>query len=239
MKPIIGLTTRDLAPDDLWEKPYVADYVKAIEKAGGEVRLLPAGIQDQNLMEVFSTLDGVVLSGGGDVEVSRYGGQPHPAVDGVIPSRDDLEIRLTEMAMFYQLPILGICRGIQVMNVALGGTLYTDIPDQLGTTISHSTEKGIPKETINHVVDLAPDCWLAQLTQKNQLQVNSRHHQGILQLASGLQVMATSPDGLIEAVQVLDHPYGVGVQWHPENLTNQEHAFLLFESFIQSAAELM
>ncbi len=239
MKPTIGLTTRDLSPDDLWEKPYVADYVKAIEKAGGVVRLLPAGIQDQNLVEVFSTLDGILLSGGGDVEISRYGGQPHPKVDGVIPSRDDLEIQLTEMAMFYQVPLLGICRGIQVMNVALGGTLFTDIPDQLGTTIAHSTDKGIPKETINHVVNLEATSWLALLTQKEQLPVNSRHHQGILQLAGGLQVMATSPDGLVEAVQVLDHPYGIGVQWHPENLSNHEHARLLFESFIVAAQEQM
>lgn len=239
IKPVIGITTQNDNPQSLWERPYVRDYVISIERAGGQVRLLPAGGFDESLMEVFSSLDGLLLSGGGDMDPIRFNGLPHPTVEGVDLERDGMELKLVDMAVFYGLPIFGICRGIQVMNVALGGTLYTDLPDQLGTTIAHSTENELPKDTINHTVQVLPETWLSAVTRQNDLPVNSRHHQGLLTLAGNLQVMAVAPDGLVEAVNLPDHPFGVGVQWHPENLLNDPYSIKLFSLFVQAAKDLM
>lgn len=125
------------------------------------------------------------------------------------------------------------------MNVALGGTLYTDIPDQLGRSVEHDTEKGIAKDTINHIIRVQPGSWLEKVTHKTEFGVNSRHHQGILQLADCLQVMATAPDGLVEAVILPEHPFGVGVQWHPENMGGDPNAEVLFEKFMDTCQGLM
>ena len=236
-KPIIGITTRNEDPDSLREKPYVQDYVIPIEQAGGQVRILPAGISSDDLVEEYAALDGLLFSGGGDVDSVLYKGLPHPAMAGVIPERDDMELKLIKMAILDGLPFLGICRGIQVMNVALGGTLYTDLPDQLGRTVSHSTPKCLPKDTINHTIQVQPGTWLAEITGQKELKVNSRHHQGIHRLAAGLQVMAISPDGLVEAVELPEHPFGVGVQWHPENLNDDPDARKLFSRLIQAALD--
>lgn len=216
--------------------PYVTDYILAIENAGGNVDILPADIPTDSLHDAFSQLDGLILSGGGDIDPVIFHGEPHPSVEGIIPERDATEISLTKLAILHRLPFLGICRGIQVMNVALGGTLFTDLPDQLGKTVAHSTEKRLPKNTINHMVKVKPDSWLYEVTRQKELPVNSRHHQGIKLLAEGLDVMAIAPDGLIEAVHLRGHPYGIGVQWHPENLPEVDHARTLFETLIRAAA---
>jgi putative glutamine amidotransferase len=236
-KPLIGLTSQNENPLTLRDSPYVRDYIESIERAGGSVRLIPAGGFDESLENLFASLDGLLLSGGGDIDPVRFNGTLHPSIDGISFERDQMEFGLLEMAIWKGLPFLGICRGCQVVNVCLGGTLYTDIPDQLGTTIQHSISQDEPRDLIAHSVTVAPDSWLARLTGKSELQVNSRHHQGIDRLGNGLEVMAAAPDGLVEAICLEGHPFGMAVQWHPENMFGDPSAREIFQAFIAKCGE--
>jgi putative glutamine amidotransferase len=236
-KPLIGLTSRNENPQTLWDSPSVCDYIVSIEKAGGSVRLIPAGGYDESLEDLFASLDGLLLSGGGDVDPVRFNGQLHPSIDGISFERDQMEFNLLDMAIRDGLPFLGICRGCQVVNVGLGGTLYTDLPDQFGSSIEHCISQNEPKDLIAHSVTVTSGSWLANVTGKSELCVNSRHHQGIHQLGDGLQVMATAPDGLVEAVCLFSHPFGMAVQWHPENMFGDLSEKELFRSFIAICRE--
>jgi putative glutamine amidotransferase len=236
-QPLIGITSRNENPQAIWTSPYVQDYIRSVEQAGGKVRILPAGGFDEDLDSVADSLDGILFSGGGDIDPARFNGVPHPAVDDIEVERDIMEFGLLQRAIERGMPFLGICRGIQVVNVGLGGTLYTDIPDQLGTKVPHVTPAELPKWDPIHSVDVLPGTWLAAHTPNTSLRVNSRHHQGILNLADGLRVMAVAPDGLIEAVSMEGHPFGIAFQWHPENMFNDKDARMIFQQFIQAAGK--
>jgi putative glutamine amidotransferase len=214
------------------------DYEESIRRAGGEIRILDYARDTP--ADVIKSVGGILLPGGGDVEPALYGEAPHPAFDAVETGRDAYELELARRATEADLPLLAICRGIQVLNVARGGTLVQHIPD-------------IPEEqrdNVNHVMreppyGIAHDIWvtegslLERLMQErldgDTLPVNSRHHQAVKAVGEGLVVSATAPDGIVEAVEDPGKRFCVGVQWHPENFYRTGEFREIFEAFIAAA----
>jgi putative glutamine amidotransferase len=209
-------------------------YIRAVAQGGGIPILIPAILDEGDREELYSRLQGVLFSGGGDVHIKYFAGDDHPKIHDVDDDRDATEFSLLKKSVEDGKPFLAICRGVQVMNVALGGTLYTHIPDQFDTTIEHSQEEFT---TIAHPVNIDEDSRLAEIFGETLLHVNSLHHQGLKDVASGLRVVGHAPDGLIEAVELPSHPYAIGVQWHPEWLTDQPVMRRLFQSFVDAAKE--
>lgn len=213
-------------------------YVNAVLKAGGIPVLIPMGIPAEKLGHLAGALDGLLLTGGGDIAVERFNGEPHFRVGSVDPQRDELEISLARHAAQAGLPFLGICRGIQVINVALGGTLYTDIADQFSKEIRHDCYPGWPRDFPAHAVELEKGSRFNAIFGKQTLEVNSFHHQAVKELAPGLIATAFAPDGLIEGVELLHHSFGLGVQWHPECMPESPEMQTLFRNFIEAAEKL-
>jgi putative glutamine amidotransferase len=211
-------------------------YVKAVIRAGGLPVLLPVGIHSADFDEIYARLDGLLLTGGGDIDPALYHGRTHDEVYGVDGQRDDLEIGLVRLAAESGWPFLGICRGIQVINVALGGTLYTHIADQLPNPLHHAEYPGAARDFLAHPVQINPTSSLAKILETQTTAVNSLHHQGIEKVAQGLRAIAEAPDHLVEAVELPGHPFGLGVQWHPEWMPDSLAMQALFKSFIQAAA---
>jgi len=210
------------------------DYEEAIRRAGGEVRVLDRDTDKP--VDVIGTVDGLLLTGGGDVLPSIYGEAAHGSYSAAEPGRDDYELELARRAVDADLPLLAICRGIQVLNVARGGSLVQDIHDQLGDTVNHTLRE--PPVAIAHEVWIAEGSLLDRLMhdrlEGDACQVNSRHHQSPKALGQGLSVTATAPDGVIEAVEDSSRRFCLGVQWHPENFYRTGEFRPLFEGFIEA-----
>jgi putative glutamine amidotransferase len=235
--PLIGVSTGRLTDPNI-QRDQVATptaYLRAVISAGGIPLLIPPRLTRAQLEEVLARLDGLLLIGGGDIDPALYNGKPHPRVYDIDPERDFLDLTLTRIAAERDLPFLGICRGIQAVNVALGGTLYSDIGDQLPGALRHDWYPNIPRNHLAHAVRVDPASRLGQILGSERLQVNSLHHQGLDKIAPGLKVTALSPDELVEAVELPGHRFGLAVQWHPEWL--QEHApqRALFEALVAAA----
>lgn len=234
---LIGITTYDGTSEI--QTPIAAvglHYIRAILQAGGTPVLLPNQLGEAEWQEVYSRLDGILFTGGGDIEPGLFGGQAHPRVGELDPERDRLELPLLRFVVSQEKPFLGICRGLQVTNVALGGTLYTHIEDQHPGALKHDWYPDIPRDTLAHPVRVEEGSRMAEILGEPLLQVNSLHHQGIKDLAPALKAVAYAPDGIIEAVELPDHRFGLAVQWHPEWLTDQEPMRKLFRAFVQAAA---
>jgi putative glutamine amidotransferase len=206
---------------------------------GGEVRVLEpsAGVES-----ALAGLDGLMLTGGGDVDPIQYGEAPHPAYDPAEPGRDSFEIALVTEARQRKLPIFAICRGVQVLNVACGGTLVQDIPSQVPGALSHRLAVPPHQPTeLAHEVWIDKDTQLARLMRErlsdtDACEVNSRHHQAVRQVAPGFVVSATAPDGVIEGIEDPGLPFCLGVQWHPENFFRTGEFRSLFEGFLEAAS---
>jgi len=227
--PLIGITTR---PEDEKERYALsAHYVTSIRRAGGYPVLLPPG--ETNIGGLLQQLDGLILSGGGDIDPDLYGGRPHETIYAVNRKRDQSEIDAVQYAIESRLPTLGICRGIQVMNVALHGTLMEHLPDIVGNEISHRASE---EEVCKHSVCLSEGSFVAKIFGQYELTVPSYHHQAIKQLALPLKAVAMSRDGIIEAVEMTEHPFFIGVQWHPE-LSDDLLQQRLFQSFVEAALQ--
>jgi putative glutamine amidotransferase len=211
-------------------------YTRAVARAGAIPVIIPLGLGDEILQALLSRLDGVLFSGGGDVETSRYHGLDHPRVNSVDTDRDRVELLLVEQVARRGLPFLGICRGIQVINVALGGTLYSHIADQHAGAIKHDYSPDYPRDHPAHIVNITAGCRLAAILGVTQVATNSLHHQGIQQPAPGLQVLAYAPDGIVEAVEYIGHPFGLAVQWHPEWMPDSLPMQALFRAFAAAAS---
>ena len=234
--PIIGITS--YRQDDDKGLPVLSlgeAYVKAISQVGGLPVLIPLGILQSEIKALITHLDGILLSGGGDVAPALFGAEDHPEVISVDPDRDRVEIQLVQMGIEKGLPFLGVCRGIQILNVALGGTLYTHIPDQLDGAVHHPYIPGKPRDYLAHDVRIEPNSLLSEILSQSQVMVNSMHHQGIARLATGLRPAAYAPDGLIEAVELENYRFGLGVQWHPECLTQYESMRAVFRYFVEAS----
>lgn len=222
MKPIIGITpspsTDTLSHGTFVRYAMAAPYVEAVLAAGGVPVVLPP--QDDHAGLLLDTVDGLLLSGGGDVEPSRYGAvERHPTVYGINPERDRFELDLIAEALRRDQPLLCICRGIQVLNVALGGTLVQDIASQpdLPVRVEHrQQEVGLAPDDLGHDVAIDLNSPLRRLAASASLGVNSYHHQAVDRLASDLLAIAHAPDGLIEAATLPSRGFVLAVQWHPE-----------------------
>jgi gamma-glutamyl-gamma-aminobutyrate hydrolase PuuD len=210
---VIGVTSfAERARWAAWDMPASVvpqRYLDKVLDAGAMPVILPA-VPD--VAGVLARLDGLMLVGGGDLDPMRYGAVPHPKNTRVNLARDDAEMALLDEALQQRLPILGICRGLQLLNVALGGTLHQHVPDVVG----HARHSGGDGIFTRHDVHLHPRCVLSRSLCRTTLEVSSLHHQAIDRLGTGLTPCAWSDDGLIEAVELEGHPFTVGVQWHPE-----------------------
>lgn len=230
-KPTIAITT-NFTIEELKNDP-VSAYSKAIEGAGGEPILIPRDLPMAQYAKLREQYAGILLSGGGDLDLHYFNGEPNPAIGNPSPQRDELELAMVKMAIDTDWPLFGICRGIQVLNVALGGTLFTDIPSQFQTRINHSTPADKGRYFLAHKVEIMADSTLARIMNSKVTGVNSFHHQAIKKLAPGLMVTARASDGLIEAVELQGGTRHVfGVQWHPENLQAIQCHKALFEGFV-------
>jgi putative glutamine amidotransferase len=237
--PLIGVTaSRIIGSRGLPSISINEAYLQAVVRAGGMPLMIPLDVTDEALRELLPRLDGVLFSGGGDVEGARYASDAHPQIREVQPDRDRVEILLVEEAIHLRKPFLGICRGIQVINVALGGTLFPDIPSQLPEALKHDYYPDWPRDYEAHAVTLDPDSRLATILGLAQLEVNSLHHQSIHQPAPGLWITAYAPDGIVEAVELPGHPFGIAVQWHPEWMQDHESMQALFRAFVQAASHI-
>jgi gamma-glutamyl-gamma-aminobutyrate hydrolase PuuD len=213
------------------------DYEDSIRRAGADVRVLDRTVDRPE--DVIRSVDGLLLAGGGDVLPSIYGEAAHPTYSAAEPGRDDYELELARRAVEADLPLLAICRGIQVLNVARGGSLVQDIPDEVGSTVNH-THRESPV-TIAHEVWITEGSLLDRLMHENlegdSCLVNSRHHQAPKRLGTGLAVSATAPDGVIEAIEDPSRRFCLGVQWHPENFYRTGEFRPIFEGFIEAATK--
>lgn len=237
-RPVVLVPTRTSTRDDpdmgggLPIQTMNQAYLSALKGAGALPVLVPVGSE---LPAELGWADGLVLPGGVDVDPKRYGATPHPTSEWD-PALDDLEFDLTNWALTARVPILGICRGLQVLNVALGGTLWQDLPSERPAGVAHPRIG--PRNRLVHELLVEPGTRLQDILGGERFMVNSLHHQGIDRLGEGLVASARSEDGLVEGIEIANGQYVVGVQFHPEELA-PEHQFaaLLFRSFVAECAQ--
>ena len=207
--PLIGITTYGRDEENRFTLP--SEYVDSVRRAGGLSILLAPG--ETELDRWLELVDGVILSGGGDLDPTLYGGTPHETVYMVDEERDRGELDLARKVLESGVPTLGICRGTQVINVALGGTLHVHLPEVFGSDVDHRLP---PREPTPHCVRVDKDSRLAGIVGEIEFDCESWHHQAIKDVAPSLEVAAYAPDGVVEAVEKHDHPWLHAVQWHPE-----------------------
>lgn len=222
-KPVPACTvavTASIRPDgDTSRVRLTAAYVTALENAGLIPLIVPPLSSEKAAGSVLDSVSGLVLTGGEDVDPARYGEERHEKVRSVNAARDATEAALIREARSRKIPVLAICRGIQILNVALGGTLVQDIPSQCQTNIDHDEEG--PRNSRSHEVSIEPGSLIARAVGVDHCTVNSFHHQSVKQVAEGMRVTARSPDGVIEGIESTDRNWWVlGVQWHPEEMTD-------------------
>ena len=230
-RPLIGITTQTLHAIDGIPAGLPASwvmnqrYAHAVTSAGGVPVLVPLLDQDSTtLRAIYDRLDAVFLPGGVDVDPATFGAAPHPRLGRIDPARDRVELTLARWAMDDAKPLFGLCRGLQVINVALGGTLHQDLASELPSAIKHDyfPTEHYTRDLLAHAVQVDPGSRLGDLLDASSVHVNSMHHQGVKALGQGLRATALAPDGLIEAVEGTDRRFIVGVQWHPEALVEKD-----------------
>lgn len=238
-RPLVGVTTycrTDYCRTGDNDFTLPAEYVEAVERAGGlPVLVAPTGIAAE---EWLSRLDAIILAGGGDLDPTHYGGEPHETIYSVNAERDQSELRLARDLVASKVPTLGICRGAQVLNVALGGTLIAHIPDVVGpdvvnTGIEHRLP---PREPTPHDIAVDAGSRLAAILGKLEFSAASWHHQALKDVPSSVRVVARAPDGIVEAFEMPSHPWLLAVQWHPELTAAQDPVQQrLFDALIEAA----
>lgn len=241
-KPLIGISC-NLLPASHWTVEMgiaapnqdflglATDYLDMIQKAGGVPAILPTTDDLEGARQLWSNLDGLLLSGGHDLDPQTYHQRIKPQCGSVDIRRDRYEAAALRFALERKLPVLGICRGIQLFNAALGGTNYQDL---MSNGFEQHTIFAYPRNAASHTVRLEAGSILAQIFQTEELGVNSFHHQAVQELAPALRPLAHSEDGVIEAVQVMDHPFAVAVQWHPEMMYDSQQQLKLACAFVQA-----
>ena len=227
MRPLVALTTYPPNEADRYELP--APYIAAVRQAGGRAVLVTPGEDD--VADLLATVDALVLTGGGDIDPARYAGPAHRAIERVDTDRDTLELSLAEAVLATSVPTLAICRGMQVVNVAAGGSLHVHLPDVVGDRVAHRSD---PPGPVPHVVVVDESSLVADLMQSESVAPMSWHHQAIAVVGDGFRVVATAPDGTIEAIEHESHPWLAAVQWHPEKLAS-DTSERIFAAFVSAA----
>jgi len=234
MKPIIGITVFQETEVEKSFSLVSNNFLNAIENAGGVPLFIPVSEDIGDAKPYLDMIDGIIFSGGEGIGPINFGENPSKYISNVNPSRDNFELALFQEAYNMDMPILGICRGAQLINVALGGSLYQDIFAQIPNCHGHMPS-GMQVYDLFHLIDIEENSKLFDIFKTTELEVNSFHHQGIKDIGKDLKVTATAKDGVIEGIESLSRKFLTGVQWHPEDLTLKYNKFLkLFESFINS-----
>lgn len=231
-KPVIGITVAHCT-EELKTFPR-ALYVESVKKAGGQPILLPTVTALEEAQEILDLVDALIFTGGGDFSPMLLAEPPKRGIGECIPERDFSEILLARLAMKENLPILGICRGIQVITLAAGGKIFQDIPSECPESIEH--KQRAPREFPWHEVHLLESS-LATLIEEERIGVNSFHHQAVSVLPEGFITNAVAPDGIIEGIEKSEAKFCIGVQWHPEALAKEKHSQKLFLGLIKAAQE--
>lgn len=236
-RPLIGCTTyRKVTSQDpfIMIDGLMPTYTNAVLAAGGLPVMIPLTLGDTDLLELLDQLDGLLLPGGGDIDPQVYGGnRDNAAVYGVDNNRDRVELLLAKQAVEQEKPLLAICRGHQVLNVALGGSLWEDVFELMPNAQKHAYFHGYARDLISHDVRICEDSRLNSIMGVNSKAVNSLHHQGIKRLGAHLTPVAYAADGLIEGVEIQDHRFAMGLQWHPEEFYSRDTQTLaLFQAFV-------
>jgi len=234
--PLVGLPTLAIPPGPKPPRFGInQSYVRALVAAGCAPVLIPVLDDDERLRAIYERLDGIVLPGGADIAPGEYHEEPIGDLNVVEAARDRTELMLARWAFDDDLPVLGICRGQQVLNVALGGSLWQDLRYQGITSVEHSDADGRARNALTHRVRLDPDSRLAQLIDETDIQVNSLHHQAVKTIAPQLRVTGKSDDGVIEALESSDRRFVIAVQWHPEEIDELGWVRRLFQGFARAA----
>lgn len=234
MRPLIGITC-SLEPTDSASYRLHQDYINAVGYTGGEAVILP-NTDEQGIRELIGTLDGIVLSGGDDIDPACYDEEPHFALGRIEPCRDRFELELVKAAIRLRMPILGICRGMQVLYVAMGGQLIQDIPSQVKDAIKHKQEG--PRSYPSHKVTVERNSKLSGMIGAGEVGVNSFHHQAVKEpVIDRFIVSARASDNVIEAIEFPEDRFVLGVQWHPEAMFSASPAMIeIFAAFVAEAA---
>lgn len=233
-KPIIGVFSLwDDEKESLWMLP---GYLNGLRAAGAVPLILPLELDETEALQLYALCDGLLFTGGHDVAPARYGAEQSPLCGTVCRARDELEALLFRHAFADDKPVLGICRGIQLINALRGGTLYQDLDAELPGALEHHMTA--PYDRVCHEVRIERDGMLHTLLGTEKLGVNSYHHQGVREVAAGLQVEATAPDGLIEALSCPERRFLLAVQWHPEfNYRTEPTSEKIFRAFVKSCEQ--
>lgn len=231
--PLIGITTHGQHETRLF--CLRSDYVNAIRLAGGIPVLLPPGDPQESAF-ILERVDGLVLSGGGDIDPTIYNGSSHPKIYNVDPERDRFELALAQLALGIDMPVLGICRGLEVLVIATGGSLVPHLPDEFGEVIRHRAEQLRPSE---HKIQIAPESRLAAITGTTEIieaNVVSWHHQAAGIVPLEWRIAARADDGVIEALEHKYHPWATALQWHPELSINDPLQLRILQAFVGAAS---
>lgn len=234
--PIIGVTTYGGINEEGYPIAAVQRaYVNSLCQAGGVPVLIPSSLPLDNLLPLLNHLDGIMFTGGGDIAIDLFGGEPNPHITNLDLERDSIELAMLSVMVKNRRPFFGICRGFQLINVGMGGTLFTHIEDQKEKPIKHDYYPEYPRTFLAHKVEVKIGTRLANILDETEISVNSLHHQGAKDIPPGLIQSAFAPDGLVEAVELPDIPFGIAVQWHPEWLVDQPCMRRLFRAFVDAA----
>ncbi len=235
--PLIGLTVSQISRShNRKANLLLTEYTKAVRAAGGNPVLIPNEYPLERLDALRDVFHGILLTGGGDIDPTLYQPEIDRHAKNIVKDRDALEKALVELAVRTDWPLLGICRGEQMLNAALGGTLYTDLLLMYDSTITHDQPDDAPPGKIVHEVFAEPESLLGKIIPAREVKVNSRHHQAVKEPAAGLHVTARASDGLIEGIEHPGLRFCLGVQWHPESLQTMEEHRAIFKAFITAAS---
>jgi putative glutamine amidotransferase len=237
--PLIGIPAASYVDQEYSATPtyrFNGNYPAALAECGALPVVIPLNLPEPILAAIFERLDGLCLPGGVDVDPAEYGEADHPDLGSVDRPRDRTELILARWALEADLPVLGICRGIQVLNVAAGGSLYQHLPAQLPETRRHNFRlQDSAWETPTHEVVVEPRCRLAAILNEPQIETNSFHHQAVKDVAPGFRPTAWATDGVIEAIEHDGKPFAVAVQWHPEGMFRSDaNSRRIFEAFVEA-----
>ena len=237
--PIIGITTRNYTGITLNIQWILTprSYTEAVINSGAIPLLIPLNLPKEKLTELLERIDGVIFTGGGDIDKSYFGGVEHEKIYGVDKERDEIELWLMNAVVENNIPFLSICRGLQIMNVCFEGTIYTHILDQKEGALDHSHQEGKPTDLKTHSVHLVQGSKIREIIRKSDIYVNSLHHQGIQYVSADLKIGAVATDYLVESLEIEDHPFGIGVQWHPEWMPKDKDQQKLFLALKEAAEE--